>query len=276
MESAPTTVAALVASHGQLSFLPSGKVLCACTKHEMPPDLAAARKHISSRKYRKAFDYAADYSHLLPHIIPHLKDERKLFCTLTRKALNKVPRQLADHAAGKRFKRLKAEVEEREAKRAAKAARKEASRAAYAKGGGSGAPPGGESSGSGSDEEGEGGGVPGAEGGGGAVDEEEAWMRDMAGVVGDEAEPAAAADAGPSLAERERSIADAIAGAIAGAAAASGEAPQPAAVSVPAQQPRVPNKMQKRKARKRKGGAKPARGGGGGGKRRSKVTVEHD
>ena len=40
--------------------------------------------------------YAADFSSYLPYIVPHKRDSKRLFCRLTQKKLNKIPREVID------------------------------------------------------------------------------------------------------------------------------------------------------------------------------------
>lgn len=62
--------------------------------------------HVQSKSYKKASWYAADYSKYLPHIVPHKKDPKKLlYCTVTRRTLNKIPNQVEKHVNGHKFKR---------------------------------------------------------------------------------------------------------------------------------------------------------------------------
>lgn len=46
--------------------------------------------------------------------MPHKSDSRKLYCTLTKHPLNKIPKQIANHVSSKKFKRLTAEFEEKQ------------------------------------------------------------------------------------------------------------------------------------------------------------------
>lgn len=90
-----------------------GKVHCAITGHDIVSAYDAVKQHLASKAYKKACWYKADYSKYEPHIVAHKRYPKKLFCTLTRIALNKIPSQLEKHVAGKKFLRLKAEAERR-------------------------------------------------------------------------------------------------------------------------------------------------------------------
>lgn len=55
--------------------------------------------------------YNADFSKYEPLIVAHKTNPKLLFCTLTRKELNRIPKQVEAHVNGKRFKNRKAEAE---------------------------------------------------------------------------------------------------------------------------------------------------------------------
>lgn len=55
--------------------------------------------------------YNADFSKYEPLIVAHKTNPKLLFCTLTRKELNRIPKQVGAHVNGKRFKNRKAEME---------------------------------------------------------------------------------------------------------------------------------------------------------------------
>ena len=57
--------------------------------------------------------------------MPHKSDPRKLFCTLTRHPLNKIPKQVQNHVSSKKFKRLKIEYEDKIKKREERQRKKE-------------------------------------------------------------------------------------------------------------------------------------------------------
>ena len=71
------------------------------------------KAHLKSKSYRKATWYAADYSDYLPWITPHRRNPLKLYCTLTRKELNKIPNEVSKHVRGKKFIRLKKAAQEK-------------------------------------------------------------------------------------------------------------------------------------------------------------------
>jgi hypothetical protein len=100
------SVAELLQLHPYLSLQPSNRILCAVTKHEMPPDAACIEAHLNGKKFKKALEwYSHDYRQYEPHIIQHKKDSKKLYCLLTKQALNKIPEEVKKHVNGKRFLR---------------------------------------------------------------------------------------------------------------------------------------------------------------------------
>ena len=108
-----------------LSLQPNNRIKCSATGHEMPPTADAVRLHLAGKKYKKACEwYNRDYSQYLPWIIEHRSDKTKLFCTVTRMTLNKIPAEIEKHVAGKRFLRMQKALEERKKGLDAKAAKK--------------------------------------------------------------------------------------------------------------------------------------------------------
>lgn len=55
--------------------------------------------------------YNADFSKYEPQIVAHKTNPKLLFCTLTRKELNRIPKQVEAHVNGKRYRNRKAEME---------------------------------------------------------------------------------------------------------------------------------------------------------------------
>ena len=126
--SSSVSLADLLATHAaHLELLPTNKIRCKVTQHELPPRADAVTQHLQGQKFKKALEwYTRDYSEYLPYIVPHRKDPRKLFCVLTKQPLNKIPAEVKKHVSGKRFLKLKAEHEAEAAKKAQRAAAKKA------------------------------------------------------------------------------------------------------------------------------------------------------
>lgn len=104
---ATPSVAQLLIDHPYLSLLPSNRIKCSVTGHELPLNPTAILAHVQGKKFRKSLDwYNFDYSAFLPHIVPHKHDDKKLFCIVTKQELNKIPSEVQKHINGQRFKRL--------------------------------------------------------------------------------------------------------------------------------------------------------------------------
>ncbi len=72
----------------------------------MSPQFAAIHSHVNGKKFKKAIEwYNHDYSQYMPFIVAHKSDNKKLFCTLTKQTLNKIPEEVQKHWEGKRFQR---------------------------------------------------------------------------------------------------------------------------------------------------------------------------
>lgn len=98
------SLADLLQQNDFLSLLPTNRILCKVTGHEMPARADAVAAHIQGKKFKKALEwYKHDFSEYLPHIVPHKRNPKKMFCLLTRQALNRIPEEVKRHCEGKRF-----------------------------------------------------------------------------------------------------------------------------------------------------------------------------
>lgn len=90
-----------------LTLTPNNRILCNVTKHEMPiTNIQMVLDHLNSTKFKKAKEwYSYDFTKHLPYIIPHKSNDKKLFCTLTRHEINKIPETIEKHCNGKKFLR---------------------------------------------------------------------------------------------------------------------------------------------------------------------------
>jgi len=120
------SLAELLKVHAKVLILQaSNRIKCIATGHEMPPSADAVRLHLAGKKFKKACDwYSRDYSKYLPWIIEHKSDRTKLFCTVTRMPLNKIPGEIEKHVKGKKFLRLQKVADEKQKGQDAKSAKK--------------------------------------------------------------------------------------------------------------------------------------------------------
>jgi hypothetical protein len=94
---------------------------CNFSGHECVPRKEVIEKYINGKAYKKSKEwYSHDFSKYEPFIIPSIKHPKRLYCTITKKDLNKIPFQVERHWNGKKFQRLKTIREERDKKRADK------------------------------------------------------------------------------------------------------------------------------------------------------------
>ncbi len=113
------TLGQLLGEHKYLKLLPSNKILCDVTGHEMSARADVVQAYISGKSFKKQLEwYKHDYSEFLPYIVEDKRNNKKLFCKLTREPLNRIPDEVRKHMQGKRFKRL---LLEKEAAQVAKA-----------------------------------------------------------------------------------------------------------------------------------------------------------
>eukprot|EP00750_Incisomonas_marina_P021035 INCI414.1.p1 GENE.INCI414.1~~INCI414.1.p1 ORF type:complete len:260 (-),score=68.66 INCI414.1:104-883(-) len=123
---------ALLKQHSFLTITPMNRIHCSITNHDIVPDASAVEAHLASKAFRRANLYAGDFSQFEPYLLPHKYSDKKLYCTLTKKTLNKIMPQVLKHVAGRKFRRLKTEFEEKKAKKEARAKRKAEKAARYA------------------------------------------------------------------------------------------------------------------------------------------------
>eukprot|EP01041_Mallomonas_annulata_P002611 gene2611-5104_t len=101
------SVANLLAKSPHLSLTPTNRIKCDVTGHEMPVRFDTIQQYLDSKSYKKALEwYSYDYSSFLPYIIPSRKNDKQLWCTVTKQPLNKIPEEVKKHMSGKKFRRL--------------------------------------------------------------------------------------------------------------------------------------------------------------------------
>ena len=100
------TLAQILADCKHLKLTEGNKIICSLTSHEMPARADVVYKYVNGEKFKKALEwYSCDFSQYLPYIVEHNEGKNKLFCTLTKQILNRIPREVEKHVNGKRFKR---------------------------------------------------------------------------------------------------------------------------------------------------------------------------
>lgn len=108
----------LEANKDVLSLLPNNKIKCSVTGHEMSCDAIVVQAHLAGKKFKKAKrNESQDLGRFAPLIIQNVENEDKMYCTLTGFTLNKIASEIETHMKGKRFKRLRKEYDEMEARK---------------------------------------------------------------------------------------------------------------------------------------------------------------
>eukprot|EP01121_Diplochlamys_sp_Union-15-3_P000293 TRINITY_DN1027_c0_g1_i4.p1 TRINITY_DN1027_c0_g1~~TRINITY_DN1027_c0_g1_i4.p1 ORF type:complete len:251 (-),score=67.55 TRINITY_DN1027_c0_g1_i4:48-731(-) len=94
----------------EFDVLPTGRVVCKVTSHEMEPKWEIVQKHLNGSKYKNKkpfFGLESNwYEKYAPYIVVDKKNINKMHCTVTGCKLNKIPYELDKHVQGKKFKRL--------------------------------------------------------------------------------------------------------------------------------------------------------------------------
>ena len=104
---ADPAVAAFIDEHSDAELLPSGKVRCTVTHHEVVASLELLREHWAGKRYKtKKGQSKYDFTQHEPWIVPHTKNPHLLYCTLTKQPMSRQPKTVAGHVSGKRFQRL--------------------------------------------------------------------------------------------------------------------------------------------------------------------------
>ena len=74
------SLAHLLSENKFLKLLPTNKILCEVTKHEMPARYDVVNSHINGKKFKKAYEwYSHDFSEFEPYIIKHKDNENYLY-----------------------------------------------------------------------------------------------------------------------------------------------------------------------------------------------------
>ena len=90
----------------EFELTPHNRIRCLLTGHEMTVSMVAVNGYINSKKYNMAKEWELFDSGKYAYIVPHKSDRSKMWCKLTKHALNKIPAQILKHVEGKKYKRL--------------------------------------------------------------------------------------------------------------------------------------------------------------------------
>lgn len=105
------------------------KIVNAITGHEIKCDLDTLVVYLNTKNYRRAVEKWYDdtvFEKYLPYVVPNKKDDKKLFCKVTKRKLNKIPAEVEKHVNGKNYKRqFKELIEAEERKKELEKKRKE-------------------------------------------------------------------------------------------------------------------------------------------------------
>ena len=102
----PSLAKLLEENSRHISLLENNKILCHLTKHEMAPRADVVYKYLNSKKYKNKLEWNSfNYDEYKPYIVPHKSNPKKLYCTVTRQELNRIPKDVLKHVSGKKYKR---------------------------------------------------------------------------------------------------------------------------------------------------------------------------
>lgn len=89
-----------------ITLLPSNKIVCKVTGHEMPARPDVVHAYLTGKKFQKELSwYSYNFDEFLPFIVPHKENKKLLMCTLTNQPLNRIPEEVKKHMSGKKFLR---------------------------------------------------------------------------------------------------------------------------------------------------------------------------
>eukprot|EP00736_Rhodelphis_marinus_P013560 Rmarinus@m.12619 len=98
----------LLAHDGQWERTEKGKILCTITGHEVAPSLPDLEAHWRGKAFKRGLarkeNGEYDFEKHKPYIVPHRFEEGKLYCTLTKKTLNKDHKEVIAHCNGRHYK----------------------------------------------------------------------------------------------------------------------------------------------------------------------------
>ena len=99
---------------GQFSILPErNKVICILTNHELPCSASAIEKYIQGKRYQRLSsklklqtkEVSPLYMKYKEFFVPSKKNSSRLYCTLTKKEVNKLPHEIEKYVTGYKFQK---------------------------------------------------------------------------------------------------------------------------------------------------------------------------
>lgn len=93
-----------VQGRNDLEILPTGRLKCTNTGHELVADLQYVKQYMEGKKYQKYLTmYSTDYSKYEPYIVTHRDNPKFLFCNLTKVTLPKKEEVVDRHVQSRKY-----------------------------------------------------------------------------------------------------------------------------------------------------------------------------
>ncbi|KAK7163879.1 hypothetical protein R3I94_002556 [Phoxinus phoxinus] len=113
MEDLHEDLRAFLQKHPCFQLTDSKKIKCTLNEHEFPCSLDELQHFTSGKKYKKlSAEEEFDYRQYEPHVVNSTKQPNHLFCKLTLRHINRVPRHVLRHVTGKRYRKALDQYEE--------------------------------------------------------------------------------------------------------------------------------------------------------------------
>jgi len=106
-----------VAKHSDFEVLPSGKIHCNLTGHDLMPRADDFAAYLTSKSYKMAQDRNHDFTQYAPHQVDYNKDPKKLYCRITHRVLDKLKSVVEKHVNGRKYKKTLQEYLETQTKK---------------------------------------------------------------------------------------------------------------------------------------------------------------
>jgi len=106
-----------VAKYSDFEVLPSGKIHCNLTGHDLMPRADDFKAYLASKSYKMAQDRNHDFTQYAPHQVDYNKDPKKLYCRITHRVLDKLKSVVEKHVNGRKYKKTLEEYLENQTKK---------------------------------------------------------------------------------------------------------------------------------------------------------------